>query len=251
VTLVRRAAVAVSGFVVRHAAAGSREWAEGLEREVEYIESDWRALVWALGSARVLLDRRAGRAGEEAPARPPLWRTFPFIVSLLAVEDSWHMLCASNWHDRLAWCMIACGFTDWTVRTFAGALWDRKEPPVSDRPAYWAFRRASLLRELQNAGSARRIFRLLAILSMGTGYVMTLEGWGNSEHITAGFVITSTLFGIWIWSRETPASIQARFQLVDERIAKALQKPDLRNWKASALPLRSDHWGRKDGTTTL
>jgi hypothetical protein len=58
VTLVRRAAVAVSGFVVRHAAAGSREWAEGLAREVEVIESDWRALGWALGSTRILLEPR-------------------------------------------------------------------------------------------------------------------------------------------------------------------------------------------------
>jgi hypothetical protein len=61
-TLVRRVAMKVSGLVVRYASSGCKEWAEGLAREVEFIEDDWSALWWAAGSTRVLLDRR------EAPA---------------------------------------------------------------------------------------------------------------------------------------------------------------------------------------
>ena len=57
-TLVRRAALEISSRVVRWASPGCKEWAEGLEREAEVIESDWAALRWALGSTRVLLDRR-------------------------------------------------------------------------------------------------------------------------------------------------------------------------------------------------
>ncbi len=57
-TLVRRVAVRISGFVVDHASSGCWEWAEGLAREVEFVEGDWAALWWALGSLRVLLDRR-------------------------------------------------------------------------------------------------------------------------------------------------------------------------------------------------
>jgi hypothetical protein len=53
-TLLRKAAVSVSGFVARHTSAGSREWAEGLAREAEVIDGDWAALGWSLGSLRVL-----------------------------------------------------------------------------------------------------------------------------------------------------------------------------------------------------
>lgn len=58
-TLVRRVAMKISGGVVRYASPGCKEWAEGLAREVEFIEGDWAALRWAVGSSRVLLDRRA------------------------------------------------------------------------------------------------------------------------------------------------------------------------------------------------
>jgi hypothetical protein len=57
-TLLRRVAVAISGGVVRYASPGCKEWAQGLAREAEFVEGDLAALVWALGSTRVLLDRR-------------------------------------------------------------------------------------------------------------------------------------------------------------------------------------------------
>jgi hypothetical protein len=43
--------------VVRHASSGCKEWAEGLAREVEFVQGDWAALGWAVGSTRVLLNR--------------------------------------------------------------------------------------------------------------------------------------------------------------------------------------------------
>ena len=55
---VRRLAVRISSGVVRWASPGCKEWAEGLEREAAVIESDWAALGWAIGSTRILLDRR-------------------------------------------------------------------------------------------------------------------------------------------------------------------------------------------------
>jgi hypothetical protein len=67
---VRRLALTISDEVVRWASPGCKEWAEGLEREARIIESDWAALGWALGSMRVLLDRRAAplRSLDEVPA---------------------------------------------------------------------------------------------------------------------------------------------------------------------------------------
>jgi len=53
--LIRRLAVRISKKSVERAKPGCKEWAEGLEREVEFIEGDWRALGWATGSLGVLL----------------------------------------------------------------------------------------------------------------------------------------------------------------------------------------------------
>jgi hypothetical protein len=57
-TLARRVTANISGVVVRYASPGCKEWAEGLAREAEFIEDDMSALRWAMGSTRVLLDRR-------------------------------------------------------------------------------------------------------------------------------------------------------------------------------------------------
>ena len=54
----RRLAMWLSSWGTLWATAGSKEWAQGLEREARVIESDWAALRWSLGSTRVLLDRR-------------------------------------------------------------------------------------------------------------------------------------------------------------------------------------------------
>ena len=69
-TLIRRVALTISDEVVRWASPGCKEWAEGLEREAAVIESDWAALRWAIGSTRVLLDRRAAplTSLDEVPA---------------------------------------------------------------------------------------------------------------------------------------------------------------------------------------
>ena len=57
-TLLRRVATRISCGVVRRASPGAKEWAEATAHEVEFIEGDWRALGWALGSVRILWQRR-------------------------------------------------------------------------------------------------------------------------------------------------------------------------------------------------
>ena len=68
-TIIRRISVGISQRVVRWAAPGYKDWAEGLAREAEFIDNDWRALAWALGSTRVLLEPREAPMGslEEVP----------------------------------------------------------------------------------------------------------------------------------------------------------------------------------------
>jgi hypothetical protein len=53
---VRNAAYRLADLVVRYASPGSKEWARAIESELVYIESDWRALAWALSGTRVLFN---------------------------------------------------------------------------------------------------------------------------------------------------------------------------------------------------
>jgi hypothetical protein len=53
--ILRKTAEKIAAAVVRYASAGSKEWAEAIASELAYIESDWRALAWALSGMRVLL----------------------------------------------------------------------------------------------------------------------------------------------------------------------------------------------------
>jgi hypothetical protein len=55
-SLVRKSADRIAGLVVRYGSPGSKEWAEAIESELVYIESDWRALAWALSGMRVLFN---------------------------------------------------------------------------------------------------------------------------------------------------------------------------------------------------
>src|SRR3984893_17707837 len=42
------------GAVIRHASSDSQAWAQAMLRELDYIESDWAALFWALGSTTAI-----------------------------------------------------------------------------------------------------------------------------------------------------------------------------------------------------
>ena len=55
-TPLRRLAMKISDGVVR-LAPGAKDWARATAREIEFIEDDWVALRWALGSTRILLGR--------------------------------------------------------------------------------------------------------------------------------------------------------------------------------------------------
>lgn len=53
-SLVRRLAVKWLGAVLRNAPPACREWASAMLRELDFIESDWAALRWALGSTAAM-----------------------------------------------------------------------------------------------------------------------------------------------------------------------------------------------------
>ncbi len=50
----RSLALRIFNAVIRFAPVGASEWAKGMLCEIDFIESDWTALSWALGSTRIL-----------------------------------------------------------------------------------------------------------------------------------------------------------------------------------------------------
>jgi hypothetical protein len=111
--LIRSVAMKISGVVVRYASPGCKEWAEGLACETEFIEDDWSALRWAMGSTRVLLDRRrAGMASlADVEERARLFseaiskRSYSTMYLLaLALPPFLKLLHARTWQQR-----IGCG----------------------------------------------------------------------------------------------------------------------------------------------
>jgi hypothetical protein len=63
---IRRLAFAILSTAVRRASPGLREWGNAMLREMDFIEGDWAALFWALGSATALFKH------SEAPMSGPV-----------------------------------------------------------------------------------------------------------------------------------------------------------------------------------
>jgi len=57
----RRFASKLLRFVIRHSAPDSQTWGNAMLRELDFIESDWAALLWALGSTTAIF-RHSARA---------------------------------------------------------------------------------------------------------------------------------------------------------------------------------------------
>jgi hypothetical protein len=55
----RRFASKLLRFVIRHSPSGSQDWGEAMLRELDFIESDWAALLWALGSTTAIFRHSA------------------------------------------------------------------------------------------------------------------------------------------------------------------------------------------------
>jgi hypothetical protein len=57
----RRLASRLLHEAVRHSSSDSRDWANAMLRELDFIESDWAALLWALGSTSVIFKHSVPR----------------------------------------------------------------------------------------------------------------------------------------------------------------------------------------------
>jgi len=61
-TRLRKLATNISSLVLRAASPAAKDWAQASAQEIAFIENDWAALRWALGSSKVLF-----RICEEVP----------------------------------------------------------------------------------------------------------------------------------------------------------------------------------------
>ena len=142
-SIVRNSAQKLSDFVVRHASAGSKEWAEAMASEVGAIENDWHALGWAVGGLRVLFywepkplgtlqdldaaaqsyaDRRRFQVNDVWLARNMSW----LLILLLALEK---LPKAFHGSSRLGGTLVVVG---WLALAFILYFLSR-EPNVPDR----------------------------------------------------------------------------------------------------------------------
>jgi hypothetical protein len=240
VTALRSLAVGISSRVVRWASPGCKEWAEGLAREAAVIESDWAALRWAIGSMRVVLDRREAPigSGSELPARRPsyldvsVW-LFYLSTGLLVCTK---MLTSTGWPRRLGWGLLLLGWGYWAACSVFDWLRERMQPPTSDIVAYRLFLRDGLELKLARYRTVSRWFPVLADLSGLMGYLLIVRG---EIHFWGYFIL---LGWVSLHSPETPSKIQSRIERMDALIAEG--QPVNLKLNVNGKRLHSDHWGR-------
>ncbi|HKO19394.1 MAG TPA: hypothetical protein VJU82_10965 [Acidobacteriaceae bacterium] len=210
-TRVRRAAIAISDFVVRYAPTGSDEWARGLRAELDVVESDWSALRWALGSLRVLLRRQLYR-------EPYSWLPTALFLYYYVTQTSSALLSMRKSHGTvLAGDLLICaGWQYWLVFWSSARLRERARPDPADRLATLMYVREGLERKLARYRTIRRWFPQLALSSMCAGYLLRYRA------ILPGAQVVFPVFaavGIAVISLDTPGKVRQQIAKLDGRIS--------------------------------
>ena len=206
-TVVRRSAMRIAAFVVRYAAPGCREWAEGLAREAEFIEDDWSALRWAIGSTRVLLDRREAPMTSLSEAA---WKARHFLESLRRQNYSylfffWQALMhalrffdVTSRQQRVGCVLVILAGTYMGIFT---VIWPRtvQLPPNDEDAEAWAF---YYRRELQRRSSSRvfvGVFFSIAVYCVGV-LLAARDGAGAHPILATSLgviLVCGALFFLW------------------------------------------------------
>jgi hypothetical protein len=225
--LVRRWAVGVSEFVVRRASPRAKEWAEGLAHEVEFVEGDWGALGWAIGSVRVLFQNppkllrnpaeiaRAGRMFAGSREHTP-----PVLSLLMALQAFTNGLRAVLPIGRIGH-LERVGFAIATVSAAYLALVGWMDARMSERPedmddgAWIEFYRREMVRLRDLYAVFGALYRS-AIVLMFAGMVL---GYGGMVRMYAA----SCLIAVWVlvWLSPRPAE---RFQRKVDDLDSILQR---------------------------
>jgi hypothetical protein len=84
-TRIRSLASRALNAVVRRAPAEVREWGTAMSREMDFIENDWDALFWALGSVKSLTVSWKGRRTMQRQRINRVTGTILIVLSLVAL----------------------------------------------------------------------------------------------------------------------------------------------------------------------
>ncbi len=220
-TLVRRVAMKISGVVVvRYASPGCRDWAEGLAREVEFIEDDWDALRWAIGSTRVLFDRREapmtsladvadrGRRLSERVSKESSGYAYPLIV---AFPYLLRFLYAHSWQQR-----IGCGLVIVTAIYLSGVLrvqWRKREDLWSDNTELAPYCRLELARQRDflQSGVGKSLY--FATILNFMGMVFAQKGGVRANPVVTALCVSACVLVTVSWRR--PRQVQRQIDEVD------------------------------------
>jgi len=212
--LARRLAVRISEKAVEKASPGCKEWAEGLAREVEFIDGDWRALGWAIGSLRVLLRNppkllgnaeeiaRAGRlfAGnrEHVPPTILLLTGFQLFDNVERLVFRWGRM------DHLQQAGFAIAALSAAYLAMVGWMEHRmgKRPEDMDDGAWIDFYRREMVRR-RDLFTGFGILFPAAIVSMCAGELLGIEGF-TRPYLTVCFTaFCMVMLPLCSWPAET------------------------------------------------
>jgi hypothetical protein len=84
-TLVRRLAFRILNATVRGARPELEEWGLAMSREIDFIENDWAALLWAIGSVKSVITSRKGAEMMRAPQINRISGKILIVLSLIAL----------------------------------------------------------------------------------------------------------------------------------------------------------------------
>jgi len=144
----RRIAVRLLTAMVRHSSPESRSWAEAMLREMDFVQSDWPALRWALGGATVLckhaLSQRINanllRVFNDARSLKRIAKRTPAVLAGVAVAGVVLSVCVlllssltrASWFEpslrKLADRMLVVIVPEAVYIAGAAALWQRRRP---------------------------------------------------------------------------------------------------------------------------
>ena len=219
-TLVRKLALKISDAVVAFASPGSKEWAEGLTSEVPFIEGDWAALGWAIGSIRILLDyreapiisiddlnsraRRFAELKRNAHARW-IW----MLVWLVIFNDRYFH--AANSMERTGWSMATLGYLFVTAVGFMEWRKRREVPENDDSADCSQFYVADLKRRCNIYLSAKWWFCYTSATLICAGLLLGYRE-GQSSHVFSDVATGLFWVGLTLLFLKPPKNIRRHLE---------------------------------------
>lgn len=209
-TILRRLALRSAVFLERHASPGWKEWAGGIRRETDFIDSDWQALKWTASGLWTLLDYRPQpiRSLEELaivsqkfadkqrfkvndvwPARNMVW-----LIWAVQIVDLGLSLLTSRPHSW-SLCSVSLKLLGMSILLVYGFM-TSGEPDVPDRDDI----RGLILFYLTS--TERMCKRAVPVWLVGTslislGYGLSSMKWDRLISMSIWFVLPLLL--LWMW----------------------------------------------------